>query len=244
MPSMVARLPARVPSSRRTVRPSERICSPPSRCCPGGAPAAVVWSVVSAMPRGPFKRIAICIASGCTCSPSAISPKVGRSSSSAAPGSPGCRCLKADMALKRCVTKRAPAAKPACASSALAAEWPSETSTPLARRRAMASSAPGSSGAIVVIRGGAASTAATRSGVGSSISAGSWAPAWRGLKNGPSRCAPRTRAPRDRTRAAASTKARPSASGREISVGMKAVTPVVVRATDIRSMAPAPSVAS
>ena len=46
---IVAALPASVPSSRRTTRPSLCTERPDSSYVPGGAPAADVWSVVSAI---------------------------------------------------------------------------------------------------------------------------------------------------------------------------------------------------
>ena len=66
---------------------------------------------------GPFARSATFSAAGCTCTPSAISITVIRSSASAAPTAPGARWCSGDIALKRWVASVAPASMPATACS-------------------------------------------------------------------------------------------------------------------------------
>ena len=140
---MVRTEPARVPSA--------------SRGGPGAAPAtgAAVGvrvdtaSVTSATAAGPLARKARATKPAWVWIRSAMTDTVSRSSVSAAPRSPGARWCSGPMALPRCVTRRAPAAAASVATSALHAEWPSDTTTPRPLSAASASSAPGSSGAIV-----------------------------------------------------------------------------------------------
>ena len=71
---------------------------------------------------------------------------------------PGSRWVSGRIALKTCVTVRTPRSKAACASAAVAFEWPSETTIPRAWSASTSSSAPGSSGASVIIRTGPAAS--------------------------------------------------------------------------------------
>ena len=60
-------------------------------------------------------RQAVRIVSGARCTPSAISCTITSARASAAPATPGSRCPKGRIALKRCVTVRAPWSNAACA---------------------------------------------------------------------------------------------------------------------------------
>ena len=145
---------------------------------------------------------------------------------------------------------RPPAAYPARASSSVAFEWPIDGAIPSAARRAISSSAPDSSGAIVITRSPsrAASMIAGSSSAGVRRRAGSWAPLRAGAMNGPSRLKPSGSAPpvgawriHERTRSA---KRGISASGSVGAVGRNDVTPCLSSTWAIPVSASASPVAS
>ena len=125
-----------------------------------------------------------------------MSPTCSRSSLSARPASPGSRWCIGAIALKRCVTHRAPASTAAAACALVAGVCPSDTITPRSTSTAITSSAPGRSGAMVT-----STTPASRvqpsiaSSVGLRSSASGCAPRFGADRNGPSRCSPIGMAP-------------------------------------------------
>src|SRR5437867_2658268 len=143
------------------------------------------------------------------------------------------------------VAKRTPAAIALRPCSKSAPVWPAATTMPARCSRSIAASAPGSSGASVIRRGLAASTASTFRAVGSARWARRWAPRNEGLRNGPSMWAPSTRAPV--ASAAAPTVAAnsaPTSTGSEMIVGRNAVTPVAGSACEMAAIESAPAAAS
>ena len=84
-------------------------------------------SVIAIVRPGPLARRTAFPAAGCTWHPSQISSTASSSLESAAPTSPGARCVNGAIRLKRCVTRVAPASMAATASSRFAPVWPSET---------------------------------------------------------------------------------------------------------------------
>ena len=72
--------------------------------------------------------------------------------SSSAPTGPGDRWAIGRMPLNRCVAWLTPAAIASAVASAEASVWPAAAMTPAAAAARMTSDAPGSSGAIVIIR--------------------------------------------------------------------------------------------
>ena len=99
--SIVRIEPARVPSASRAAPSRSSITTSPT------VPASTATaSVTSATDR--LAPIARRSAAGCTCTRSAISDGVSRSSSSAAPATPGSRWWNGAMPLNRCVTSVAP----------------------------------------------------------------------------------------------------------------------------------------
>ena len=108
---------------------------------------------------------------------------------------PGSRWWMPGIALNTCVTSVAPASKAARATCSSASVCPIATTTPAAAKRRTASSAPGSSGAMVIWLMRPAPAASRRSIVSASGSwrnSGAWAPRRPMARNGPSRCAPTT----------------------------------------------------
>ena len=115
---------------------------------------------------------------------------------------PGSRCVNGRIALNTWVTARTPRSNAACASAAVAFEWPSETTTPRAWRRSTRSSAPGKLGRERHRAGPARPRAGARAapGRGRGDSEPGASRAGAGERNGPSRCTPRIRGPRARSR--------------------------------------------
>ena len=96
------------------------------------------------------------------------------------------------IALKRCVTPRAPRSNAAFACAAVASVCPSEIVTPRSTSRSISAPAPGSSGASVISRTSPASRSRSRSArSGSRRDDAPCAPRRAGERNGPSRCTPR-----------------------------------------------------
>ena len=216
--SIVSALPASRPSASRTTPASAWTGRPPRVNVPSPAPAAATASVTSAT-RPRAAAHATRMASSATWWPSAMSCTTTSSRASAARASPGSRATGGRIALKRCVTVRAPRSKAACASSAVASEWPAATSTPRPVSSAISSSAPGSSGArVTCATGPAASRRSSSARSGSRRCSGGCAPSRAGERNGPSRWAPRMRG---RLRAAAIDASAPaiSSSAAVITVG-------------------------
>ena len=71
---------------------------------------------------------------------------------SAAPTTPGSRLVSGDMALKRWVTPRTPAARPRAISSKVALVWPAETTTPAFASRAIDSGVVISGASVTSVR--------------------------------------------------------------------------------------------
>ena len=121
---------------------------------------------------------------------------------------------------------RTPRSNAAFACSAVASEWPHETAISRRSSVSTSASAPGSSGARVTSRTGPASSrrsSSSRSGF--RRAAAGWIPRRRADRNGPSRCAPRMRAPSEPA-GTSRRAARSCSSGEVMNVGRKAVTPV------------------
>ena len=113
-----------------------------------------------------------------------------------APITPGSRCMNGRIALKRCVTPRAPRSNAAFACAAVASVCPSEIVTPRSTSRSISAPAPGSSGASVISRTSPASRSRSRSArSGSRRDDAPCAPRRAGERNGPSRCTPRISRP-------------------------------------------------
>src|SRR5439155_1762235 len=98
--------------------------------------------------------------------------------------------------------------------------------------------------ASVTSRGLARAMTSTCSAVGTASRLRSCAPRNDGLMNGPSMWAPRTRAPSASAVATAPANSAPAATGDEMSVGRKAVTPVAGSAAEMAAIASRPSAAS
>src|ERR671911_662567 len=205
---------------------------------PGSSSTTAATAPVTRHSRSPSTRATSATVAGCRCTPSAIAPTRTRSSVSATPTSPGSRWCSGAIALNRCVTHVTPASIAAVACSAVADEWPTETTTPAAVRACTTSRAPGSSGARVTIARPASlvqPSAATSPRSGATRSDGGWAPRRSGARNGPSRWRPSgtangrssaasTRAAGGPLRTTSNARAR-IAAGAVMIVGSQAVTP-------------------
>ena len=124
--------------------------------------------------------------SGARWMPSRMIETTTSSRASAAPTMPGSRCRNGRIALKRCVTLRAPRSNAAFACAAFASVCPSETATPRSSSRSISASAPGSSGASVISRTGPASSRRSSSArSGSRRADASCVPSRLGERNGP-----------------------------------------------------------
>ena len=118
----------------------------------------------------------------------------------------GARLSMPRIAFRAWVMSRAPAAMARRPVSASASVWPTAATAPASAIRAMASRAPGSSGASVTMAGEkAARSRSSSSGAGGRSAAAGWAPGR--ARKGPSRWTPRGRAPAAGHSAAASAAA-------------------------------------
>ena len=151
--SIVAVEPAIAPVLvRRATPPATVTSSFPSWYLPSGMPAAAIASVMRTRLPGPAARAARRTVTSCRWVPSVTTSQVTRWSTSSAPTGPGSRCPSGRMPLNRCVAWLTPAAIPAAVTSAEASVWPAAAMTPAAAAARITSSAPGSSGATVIIR--------------------------------------------------------------------------------------------
>ena len=182
--------------------------------------------------------------SGSTWWPSAIASRVTRSSRSATGSGPGERWCMGGMPLHACVSSVAPASNAARAVAASAPVWPTATRTPASAKLPIASSAPGSSGAIVTCRmrpSPASSSRSTAPGVGACSAAGSCAPRWLSARKGPSRWMPSTAGSVAARAAAARTRGSSCSSGAVTSETARRVAPCAAWKASIASHAGASS---